>query len=263
MSEAVLYNGDCLEIMKGVADKSVDLILCDLPYGTQKSNGCRWDVVIPFEPLWEQYRRIITDRGAVVLFGKEPFSSMLRMSNLDMWKYDWIWAKDTKSNFMQAEYQPLNNLETISVFSKGYARSIKDKTTMTYNPQFTDGDRYALPKESRVTEFFASNGGKTYKHKERDTSKRYPFVTLKFNSVKGSEKVHPAQKPVALLEYLIRTYTNEGDTVLDNCMGSGSTGVACVNTGRNFIGIELDCAYYEIAEKRIKEAENVKLSALF
>lgn len=249
-----LYNGDCLEIMKNIESKSIDLILCDLPYGTQKSNGCKWDVVIPFDKLWEQYNRIIKDNGAIVLFGKEPFSSVLRSSNLDMYKYDWIWEKDTKSNFMQANYQPLNNIEIISVFSKAYAREIKSGIKMKYNPQFTDGKKYKIPKESKTTAIFSSNyKNGTYKHTDRDTSKRYPFVTLKFNSVKGKEKKHPAQKPIDLLEYLIKTYTNEEDIVLDNCMGSGSTGVACKNINRNFIGIELDENYFNIAKERISK----------
>lgn len=254
-----LINGDCLIEMESIPSNSIDLILCDLPYGTQKSNGCKWDIVLPFNNLWEQYNRIIKDNGAIVLFGKEPFASLLRMSNLDMYKYDWIWEKDTKSNFMQANYQPLNNIETISVFSKAYAREIKDKIKMTYNPQFTNGEKYKIPKESKTTEIFSTNhkNGK-YQHTIRDTSQRYPFVTLKFNSVKGKNKLHPTQKPVDLLEYLIKTYTNEGDTVLDNCMGSGSTGVACINTNRNFIGIELDKDYYEIAKNRIKEEKEKK-----
>lgn len=243
--------------MKEIPDKSVDMILCDLPYGTQKNNGCKWDIIIPFEPLWEQYNRIISDSGAVVLFGKEPFSSLLRSSNLSMYKYDWIWEKDTKSNFMQANYQPLNNIEMISVFSKAYAREIKDKIKMTYNPQFEIGEKYNIPKPSKTTEIFASNhkNGK-YEHKERDTSLRYPYVTLKFSSVKRKGKLHPTQKPVSLCEYLIKTYTNEGETVLDNCMGSGSTGVACKNLNRKFIGIELDNTYFEIAKKRIERIEN-------
>ena len=144
-----LLQGDCLELMKDIPDKSIDMILCDLPYGTTQ---CKWDSVIPFEPLWEQYNRIIKDNGAVVLFGKEPFSSLLRSSNLSMYKYDWIWEKDTKSNFMQANYQPLNNIEMISVFSKAYAREIKDKIKMTYNPQFTIGEQYKIPKASNTTE---------------------------------------------------------------------------------------------------------------
>lgn len=253
MSKIELFQGDCLEIMKNIPDKSIDLILCDLPYGTQKRNGCKWDIIIPFETLWEQYNRIIKDGGAIVLFGKEPFSSLLRISNLDMYKYDWIWEKDTKSNFMQANYQPLNNIEMISVFSKAYAREIKDKTKMTYNPQFTIGEQYKIPKASKTTEIFANNhkNGK-YEHKDRDTSQRYPYVTIKFNSVKSKDKKHPTQKPIDLLEYLINTYTNESENVLDNCMGSGSTGVACKNLNRNFIGIELNEEYFNIAKERIE-----------
>lgn len=259
MSEYKLHNGNCLEVMKTIPDGSVDMILCDLPYGTQLTNGCKWDTIIPFDELWKHYIRIIKINGTIVLFGKEPFSSALRMSNVNMWKYDWIWEKDTKSNFMQAPYQPLNNIEIISVFSKAYARNIKDKPVMVYNPQFTKGEAYKLPKESKTTEIFSLNyKNGIYKHKTRDTTYRYPFVTLKFNSVKGAEKKHPTQKPVALLEYLIKTYSNEGETILDNCMGSGSTGVACMNTNRNFIGIELDEEYYKVAEQRIREAYTTK-----
>ena len=248
-----MYNlilGDCLTEMKNIPDKSIDMILCDLPYGTTK---CKWDSVIPFDKLWEQYNRLIKEDGAIVLFGKEPFSSQLRISNLEMYKYDWIWVKDTKSNFMQANHQPLNNVELISVFGKGYVRSIKDKVMMTYNPQFTESKEYKLPKVSKTTDLFGENHKNgVYKHYERDTSKRYPYNIIQFNMDKP--KVHPAQKPIALLEYLIKTYTNEDGVVLDNCMGSGSTGVACVNTGRNFVGIELDEKYFNIAKERIDKS---------
>ena len=254
VSNIKLYKGDCIEIMNNIPDKSIDLILCDLPYGTQKRNGCKWDIVIPFLDLWNQYNRIIKDDGAIVLFGKEPFSSLLRCSNLKMYKYDWIWVKDTKSNFMQANYQPLNNIEIISVFSKGYAREIKQGVKMKYHPQYTEGKEYKLPKPSKTTEIFASNfkNGK-YEHKIRDTTKRYPYTMLNFNSVKGKDKLHPTQKPVALCEYLIKTYTNNGDVVLDNCMGSGTTGVACLHTNRKFIGIEKDEKYFNIAKDRIEK----------
>ena len=250
-----LLQGDCLELMKDIPDGSVDAIICDLPYGTQKRNGVKWDIIIPFEPLWEQYKRIIKDDGAIVLFGKEPFSSLVRCSNLDMYKYDWVWEKDAKSNFMQANYQPLNNVESISVFSKAYAREIKKYTKMKYNPQFSIKDAYKIPKPSKTTEIFQANhkNGK-FEHKQRDTSLRYPYVTIKFNVVKGKQKKHPTQKPVELLEYLIKTYTNEGDTVLDNCMGSGTTGVACKNLNRNFIGMELDEEYFKIAQNRIESS---------
>ena len=245
-----LILGDCLTEMKNIPDKSIDMILCDLPYGTTQ---CKWDSVIPFDKLWEQYNRLIKEDGAIVLFGKEPFSSQLRISNLEMYKYDWIWVKDTKSNFMQANHQPLNNVELISVFGKGYVRSIKDKVMMTYNPQFTESKEYKLPKVSKTTNLFGENHKNgVYKHYERDTSKRYPYNIIQFNMDKP--KVHPTQKPIALLEYLIKTYTNEDGVVLDNCMGSGSTGVACVNTGRNFVGIELDEKYFNIAKERIDKS---------
>lgn len=252
-----IKQGDCLELMQNIPDKSIDMILCDLPYGTQKKNGCKWDVIISFELLWEHYNRIIKDDGAIALFGKEPFSSLLRCSNLQMYKYDWIWIKDTKSNFMQANYQPLNNIEMISIFSKAYAREIKDKVKMKYNVQFIKRDAYKIPKQSKTTQIFATNhkNGK-YEHKNRDTSLRYPYVTLHFNSVRGKNKLHPTEKPIDLLEYMIKTYTNEGDVVLDNCMGSGSTGIACINTNRSFIGMELDEHYFQIAKERIENYEH-------
>ena len=243
-----LILGDCLTEMKNIPDKSIDMILCDLPYGTTQ---CKWDSVIPFDKLWEQYNRLIKEDGAIVLFGKEPFSSQLRISNLEMSKYDWIWVKDTKSNFMQANHQPLNNVELISVFGKGYVRNIKDKVMMTYNPQFTEGKKYKLPKVSKTTDLFGENHKNgVYKHYERDTSKRYPYNIIQFNMDKP--KVHPTQKPIALLEYLIKTYTNENAVVLDNCMGSGSTGVACKHLNREFIGIEKEGKYFEIAKQRIE-----------
>ena len=252
MRDIELWNGDCIDLMKNIDTSSIDCIISDLPYGTQKKNGCKWDIIIPFDILWFEYKRIIKDNGAIVLFGKEPFSSLLRCSNLEMYKYDWIWEKDTKSNFMQANYQPLNNIENICVFSNGYAREIKEKIKMKYNPQYTKGEKYKIPHESKVTEIFASNNKNgTYKHKNRDTSQRYPYVILKYNSVKGKDKKHPTQKPVDLLEYLVNTYTNDGDLILDNCMGSGTTGVACKNLNRRFIGIEKDIDYYNIAKERI------------
>lgn len=242
-----LIQGDCIEKMKNIESNSIDLICTDLPYGTTK---CKWDIIIPFEELWSEYIRLIKDTGAIVLFGKEPFSSQLRVSNLDMYKYDWIWVKDTKSNFMQANHQPLNNVELISVFGKGYVREIKDKVMMTYNPQFSEGKEYKLPKVSKTTDLFGENHKNgVYKHYDRDTSKRYPYNIIQFNM--DRPKVHPTQKPVALLEYLIKTYTNEGDIVLDSCMGSGTCGVACKKLNRNFIGIEKEEKYFNIAKKRL------------
>ena len=232
--EYELWQGDCLELMKDIPDKSVDMILCDLPYGT---TACKWDSVIPFEPLWEQYKRIIKDNGAIVLFGSEPFSTELRHSNLKMFKYDWIWEKEQGANFMLCKYQPYKVHEIISVFSK---------KTHLYIPQMTEGKPYV---SGKGTSGDITNN--VIKVQTKNEGKRYPRSIQRFNTDKSKGSLHPTQKPVALLEYLIKTYTNEGETVLDNCMGSGSTGVACMNTGRKFIGIELDEKYYDIAKQRI------------
>ena len=251
-----IYNEDCLEGMKLIDDKSIDCIICDLPYGTTK---CKWDIIIPFDKLWEQYKRIIKDDGAIVLFGKEPFSSRLRLSNIEMYKYDWIWVKDTKSNFMQANHQPLNNIELVSIFGKGYVRNIKNKVMMKYNPQFTDGEMYNKPKTTKTTGLFGENHKNgVYCHYERDTSKRFPYNIIRFNVDKP--KIHPTQKPVGLIEYFIKTYSNEGDLILDNCMGSGSTAIACINTNRNYIGFENNKEYYDISIERINKHKGQNLT---
>jgi site-specific DNA-methyltransferase (adenine-specific) len=231
-----LIHGDCLEKMKDIPDKSIDMILCDLPYGT---TACKWDVVIPFEPLWEQYERVIKDNGAIVLFGSEPFSSRLRMSNIKNYKYDWIWNKTTFANQMCAKFQPLKIQENISVFSK---------KKHIYHPQGLIEINKITKQGSKITD---NNGGGVRKTEYFQQYTNYPINILEFKLDK--QKLHSTQKPVALLEYLIKTYTSEGETVLDNCMGSGSTGVACLNTNRNFIGIEKDGKYFEIAKKRIEE----------
>ena len=234
-----LLNGDCLQLMKQITHKSIDIILCDFPYGT---TPCKWDSVIPFEPLWEQYKRIIKDNGAICLFGSEPFSTELRHSNLKMYKYDWIWEKEQGANFMLCKYQPYKVHEIISVFSKN---------THLYIPQMTQGKPYISGKgtSGEITK-------NVVKVQTKNNGTRYPRSVIKFNTDKGKGSLHPTQKPVALLEYLIKTYSNEDDIILDNCMGSGSTGVACVNTGREFIGIELDENYYNIAKNRISQALN-------
>ena len=236
MPNIELIQGDCLEKMKDIPDKSIDMILCDLPYGT---TACKWDTVIPFEPLWEQYKRIIKDNGAIVLFGSEPFSSYLRMSNIKQFKYDWIWDKKLAGNGILAKKQPLKIHEIISVFN-----------SKTYYPQKTKGKfrkKMGL-KESQIT------GGNSFCN-ETENDEYYPKSIQEFGIGNlRTGRLHPTQKPVALLEYLIKTYTNENETVLDNCMGSGSTGVACKNLNRNFIGIELDEKYFEVAKKRIEEA---------
>lgn len=234
-----LIQGDCLEVMKDIPDKNIDMILCDLPYGT---TACKWDTIIPFEPLWGQYKRIIKDNGAIVLFGSEPFSTLLRYSNLKMYKYDWIWEKEQGANFMLCKYQPYKVHEIISVFSK---------KKHLYNPQMTEGKPYI---SGKGTSGDITNN--VIKIQTKNNGTRYPRSIQRFNTDKAKDSFHPTQKPVALLEYLIKTYTNEGETVLDNCMGSGSTGVACKNTNRDFIGIELDENYFNIAKQRIEGVIN-------
>ena len=234
-----LWLGNCLELMEHIPDKSVDMILCDLPYGT---TACSWDTVIPFEPLWNNYKRIIKDNGAIVLFGSEPFSTKLRSSNLDWYRYDWIWRKSRKTRFTQCNYMPLRETELISVFGE---------TCPTYRPQ-------GLKKFSEIKKIKGNinKAGQNYDNRQLWLAKdyereyyNYPTEILTYQSLKTT--IHPTQKPVELLEYLIKTYTNEDMLVLDNTMGSGSTGVACKNTNRKFIGIELDEEYFNTASKRI------------
>ena len=245
----VLRQGDCLELMKDIPDKSIDMILCDLPYGT---TSCKWDVVIPLEPLWEQYNRIIKDNGAIVLFGNEPFSSQLRISNLKMYRYDWYWLKSRSGNFIQANKRPHKRIECISVFYKKQPMYNPQKIINPKGEQTRCKYRLAKQKELFVGQVSTSQEYSAYSEKY-EPSKLLPISLLDFENDK--KPLHPTQKPVALLEYLIKTYTNENETVLDNCMGSGSTGVACVNTGRSFIGIELDENYFNIAKERIEKNE--------
>jgi len=235
-----LANGDCLEVMKQIPGGSVDMILCDLPYGT---TACKWDSVIPFEPMWEQYRRITNKNAAIVLTASQPFTSTLVVSNLSAFKYEVIWEKDKPSDFALAARRTMKYHESILVFC--YGRE-------TYNPQMTMGKpNHSVGRGIRKRE--NESGANTATVSNKEDGWKHPKSVMKFN--RESSPRHPTQKPVALMEYLIRTYTNEGDVVLDNCMGSGTTGVACVNTGRKFIGIEKETHYYEIAKKRILEAE--------
>lgn len=316
-----LMQGDCLELMRSIPDGSVDMILCDLPYGT---TACKWDTVIPFEPLWAQYRRIAKRNAAIVLTASQPFTTALIASNVDLFRYSWVWEKDQGVNFMSAKRQPLKVHEDVCVFYadlaeqrgaaveyaplREYFQTERDESGLsaqeiasvlgnfmashyftngaqfcipsadnyaklqttgrfqrpyeevrreyqrlgesihpvTYNPQMTAGNPYISGKgtSGEVT-------GCVQKVQTINEGTRYPRSILPFKRQTG---IHPTQKPVALMEYLIRTYTNEGDTVLDNCMGSGTTGVACVNTGRKFIGIEMDSGYFEIAKDRIEAA---------
>ena len=248
-----LMHGDCIELMKQIPAKSVDMILCDLPYGT---TACKWDSIIPFDKLWEQYKRIVKDNGAIALFGSEPFSTKLRASNLSMFKYDWIWVKSRGVGFLNAKNAPLKKHEIISVFSDGTTANCS-KNRMNYYPQ-------GLIEINKVTKSVSQGkdtvvGSRPSRQKDYISKYTgYPSSVIYYNN--ESKQVHPTQKPVPLLEYLIKTYTNEGEIVLDNCMGSGSTGVACVNTDRNFIGIELDDHYFEVATERINQAQLSKSS---
>ena len=234
--ETTLWLGDCIEIMAKIPDKSVDMILCDLPFGITQNI---WDKKLDFTELWRQYSRITKDTTAVVLHCQEPFTSELIMSNKKQFKYKLTWYKRQCSGFLNAKKQPLRNCEDIAVFYKKQC---------TYNPQMRMGK-----KQIKRTGTNTGNYGK-FIYMPHTSEMYYPTTLLDF-PLQRFKNGHPTQKPVALLEYLIKTYTNEGDTVLDNCMGSGSTGVACVNTGRKFIGIELDTNYFEIAENRISEAK--------
>ena len=243
-----LWKGDCLELMKDIPDGSVDLILTDPPYGT---TACKWDSVIPFDLMWEQLKRIIKPSGAIVLFGSEPFSSMLRCSNLKMFKYDWVWEKSKVGNVFNCKNAPQKNFENIMIFSNGTIANGSSKK-MPYFPQGLI-DVNILKKNQRkgcdvgtITNRPSRKNGSEY----TQTKTNYPRQIIKFNNEQG---FHPTQKPVALLEYLIKTYTQEGETVLDFTAGSFSTAIACLNTNRNFIGIELDDGYFDIGVKRIKE----------
>jgi len=237
--------GDCLEVMKNIPDKSIDMILCDLPYGT---TACKWDTIIPFEPLWEQYKRIIKDNGAIVLTASQPFTSVLISSNINDFKYEWIWDKHIPRNFINAKIMPMQKHENILVFGKG---------KLKYNPQMTLRDKPVTVKNYskknkdsayKLNSDGSNNESYTYTHRNPDT-----IIVGCWEANKG--KLHPTQKPVALFEYLIKTYTNEGDLVLDNCAGSGTTAIACINTNRDYILIEKDDEnkYIDIINKRTEE----------
>ena len=248
----MILHGDCLELMKDIPSGSIDAIITDPPYGT---TACKWDSVIPFDLMWEQLNRIIKPNGAIVLFGSEPFSSALRMSNIKNYKYDWIWKKTKPTGFSHSKNMPLKDFELISVFSLspiGHKNLLKNR--MEYNPQGIfklirnikrnkKGFSGTMERKSQSNDYLGELSG-------------FPKMVLEFNNVISNKTIHPTQKPVELMEYLIKTYTNPLETVLDFTMGSGSTGVAAVNTGRKFIGIELDDNYFEIAKKRIAEAKH-------
>ncbi len=240
MTDYQLWQGNCLEEMDRIEDRSIDCILADLPYGT---TACKWDVVIPFEPLWKQYKRVIKKNGAIVLFGDEPFTSLLILSNPQWFKYKWVWDKKKASGFLNAKKMPLKRSEDVVIFSNSLT---------TYNPQMRQRDRIRIDKardkiyglnDSSYGKRFSPGG--TYTH-------YYPDNIIQFHNANQVEKVHPTQKPVTLLTYLIKTYSNEGDTILDNTCGSGSTLEAAMRCNRPSIGIEKNAGYYQIAKDRLE-----------
>ena len=245
-----LIQGDCLIEMNKIPDKSIDLILCDLPYGTTK---CAWDILIPFDDLWKQYNRIIKDNGAILLFGIEPFSSFLRLSNLNDYKYDLYWKKERPTNIFQLKKRAGKVIETISDFYKNQP---------TYNPQMIEykgKKRTNKIKNGKLGSLIDSSNKKPKEYK--DNGFRYPNQVLEFKRDILTSNLHPTQKPVDLLEYLIKTYSNESDVVLDNCMGSGSTAIACINTNREFIGVEKDENFFNIAQERIINHDNSRYNS--
>lgn len=231
--------GDCLELMKDIPDGSIDMILCDLPYGT---TACKWDTIIPFEPLWKEYERIIKQNGAIVLFGQEPFSSLLRNSNLKLYKYDWYWQKERITNVFQVKRRAGKVIEPISVFYKSQPtynyEKIKHNGALVKNKPAGNHTKTSALNELKVTPY-------------NDDGTRYPIQLLKFN--RDLTYLHETQKPLALVEYLVKTYTNEGDLILDNCAGSGTTAIACLNTNRHFIVMEKEQKYYDIILKRVED----------
>ena len=232
-----IYNEDCLEGMKRIPDKSVDMILCDLPYGT---TACNWDTIIPFEPLWGEYERIIKDNGAIVLTATQPFTTKLIESNFKRFRYNLIWEKPQGVDPFMAKRRPLNNVEDVVIFYKKQP---------TYNPQYEKGEPYRITRDKKDRNYEITG---TVMKETTTINKgvRLPKRIIRCNQERG---LHPTQKPVALFEYLIKTYTNEGETILDNCMGSGTTAIACLNTNRNFIGFELDKGYFDMANERINK----------
>lgn len=240
-----IYNEDCLEGMKRIPDKSIDCIICDLPYGT---TACKWDTIIPFEKIWEQYNRIIKDNGAICLFAAEPFASYLRLSNINYYRYDWIWDKNILQVNLMQKKQPLRQHELICIFYKKQC---------TYNPlMHTNRLSRSFVGKIRKSNKMSDNYGQQYDYISNihNDSKSYPRSIITQTSVIGNsnEKVaHPTQKPIALIEYLIKTYSNEGETILDNCMGSGTTAIACINTKRNYIGFEINKEYYDLSVQRL------------
>ena len=240
MAKIELIQGDCLEKMKDIPDGSIDLVLTDPPYGT---TACKWDSIIPLEPMWEQLRRVIKPNGAIVMTASQPFTTTLIVSNLKMFRYELIWQKTRPTGFFVAKKMPMKIHENICVFYKKLP---------TYNPQKTKAEEHKIDRRKTLNPTINPYLGGIKKERVKDDGMRYPTSIQQFASI-SKKGQHPTEKPVALMEYLIKTYTSEGETVLDFTMGSGTTGVACKNLNRNFIGIELDPEYFKIAEKRINE----------
>lgn len=244
MSKITLLQGDCLELMNTVEDSSIDCVICDLPYGTTK---CSWDIIIPFDKLWEQYNRIVKKNGAIILFGQEPFSTLLRASNLEDYRYDIYWEKERLTNINQVKRRVGKTVECISIFYKEQC---------TYNPQMIKYDGKPRTNKVKNGTLGVLTDQQVKKVKEyEDTGWRYPTQVWRFQRDCLTSNLHPTQKPLALVEELVKTFSNEGDTILDNTMGSGTTGVACINLNRNFIGIELNEKYFKIAKERLGENE--------
>ena len=251
-SKIELFHGDCLDVMRDIPDGSIDMILCDLPYGT---TACAWDTVIPFAPLWEQYKRIIRPNGAIVLFGSQPFTTELIHSNIKSFKFLWVWDKKFAGNFALSRYQPQKIHEDICVFSTGACRFFPQ--VVVRDKPIKHGANKCASESSAIAHAKDGYVGKIYDSKN-------PESIIRISNRSEKRGLHPTQKPVALCEYLIRTYTNEGETVLDNCMGSGTTGVACLRTMRNFIGIEKEEKYFKIASERIrKEQDDIEQSLYY
>jgi len=240
-----IHLGDCLDIMKNIPDSSIDMILCDLPYGT---TNCKWDAIIPFEPLWEQYNRVCKRNAAMVFTASNPFTSALIMSNPKFFKYTWVWEKSKATGYLNSKKMPMRAHEDICVFYRKLP---------TYNPQMWQGKPYDKGTAHRPTDVYGKQVGEI--HVKNNSGLRYPRSVQYFKTSESEGKViHPTQKPISLFNYLIKTYSNEGETILDNCIGSGTTAISCLETGRNYIGIEKDQKYYELCAKRINDYREIK-----
>ena len=248
-----LWHGDCLHLMKNIPNESINLVLCDLPYGT---TACSWDAVIPFDRLWIEYKRILTPYSAVVLFGSQPFTTIMIASNMSWFKYEWVWAKNRPTNFAHAKNKPMRKHENICVFSEGTTvHASQSAARMNYFPQGLKPIRQKHERSEKENTDVCFSKRKSHGVFVREST-GYPHSILEFSTQQLG--IHPTAKPVLLLEYLIKTYTRIGETVLDNCMGSGSAGIAALNTQRGFVGIEKDNHYFDVAEKRINSWEPVK-----